>query len=101
MTVPPNKEDEKVGFVDRAFRDQHGRVVLWQSPNIALWTWIVARVLVWPLHGKPETVAKFVAFVALTIWAVMEVFSGVNYFRRALGFVVLAGMISSLVQAVM
>lgn len=59
----------------------------------------MARLLVWPLGGTLESIAKFVAFVALTVWSVLEVVSGVNYFRRVLGFIVLIGLTVSVVQA--
>ena len=39
--------------------------------------------------GMPYALLDTVAFGALFTWAWLELFDGVNYFRRALGLVVL------------
>ncbi|TAH31659.1 hypothetical protein EYC59_06505 [Candidatus Saccharibacteria bacterium] len=77
-------------FVNTVFRDKHGKVVLWQPPNLPIAVWVVARVLQWPLSGKPEEFMGLVGTGALLLWATLELFEGANYFRRVLGLVVLA-----------
>jgi hypothetical protein len=73
-------------------RGQEGwprRFVLIQLPNapllVALGGGVVARVT----DGTVHDVAAVVATLALAVWAVQEVFQGVNWFRRLLGAVVL------------
>jgi len=45
-------------------------------------------------NGDLKTGVDLVAFGALFTWAWQEMFEGVNYFRRALGLVVLVGMLA-------
>lgn len=40
-------------------------------------------------HGQVQARFQLLAFIALTTWAVLEIFWGVNYFRRILGAMVL------------
>lgn len=64
--------------------------VFWQSPNLAIMVWFGAVVL-----GKlfeqvrVHEVLSLVSFGALFTWAWMEIFQGVNNFRRTLGLIVL------------
>ena len=45
--------------------------------------------------GKVNIGLEAIAFGSLFTWAWEELFQGVNYFRRALGFLVLIGLIAS------
>jgi len=45
--------------------------------------------------GKINTVLDVLANGSLFTWAWLELFQGVNYFRRALGLIVLTGIIAS------
>ncbi len=66
--------------MSRFFRNPDtGRIVVAQWPNAPLWVFIVATLLRWSL----------VAYVALAVWAVLEVVKGESPFRRVLGGVVL------------
>ncbi|MDD1650827.1 MAG: hypothetical protein LUO80_10610 [Methylococcaceae bacterium] len=77
-------------FIDRCFRDQQGRVVIAQFPNWPLWTWAGASLLQWVIPGGPlTTFLGLVSLSAIVYWSLLEIFSGVNYFRRVLGLVVL------------
>ena len=68
------------------FRDQEGKVVLAQMPNLPLITWIVASLLkIIFTTGKINIGLEVLAFGALFTWAWEELFQGVNYFRRTLG----------------
>ena len=82
--------------VDRIFRDSDGNIVLAQTPNLPLIVWGVASLgeLIFTA-GKVNTGLDVLAFGALFTWAWQELFEGVNYFRRALGFVVLLGALAS------
>lgn len=85
-------------FFDRCVKDRTGKLALAAKPNLPITTWFLARLLAWPLTGTAEAVARAVAYGALFTWAWLELFQGVNYFRRALGLVVLAGLIMSAVH---
>ena len=83
-------------LVDKTFRDGNGEIVLAQMPNLPLIVWIVASLLTLVFtSGKINTVLDVVANGSLFTWAWMELFQGVNYFRRALGLAVFIGIIGS------
>lgn len=83
-------------LLDKIFRDREGKVVLAQIPNLPLIVWIVASLLrLIFTTGKVNIGLEAIAFGSLFTWAWEELFQGVNYFRRALGFLVLIGLIAS------
>jgi len=83
-------------LVDKTFRDSNGNIVLAQMPNLPLIVWIVASLLALIFTtGKINTVLDVLANGSLFTWAWLELFQGVNYFRRALGLIVLTGIIAS------
>jgi hypothetical protein len=90
-----------VTVVDWVLRDRRtGRIVIAQWPNAALVVWLVAsaaRALL-DLGDGWRTALRVVATLALGWWAVDEIGRGVNPWRRALGTVVLAGLIASLLD---
>lgn len=76
--------------VNRIWRDSNGKVVLWQAPNVWLLIWLVSDVANLIIgRSKVESVIHWVGSATLIIWALLEVFQGADYFRRALGAVVL------------
>lgn len=80
---------------DRTFRDSEGKIVIAQMPNLPLWVWIVSSLLQLVLTtGKINTGLDLVAFGSLFTWAWQELFQGVNYFRRAIGLIVLVGTVA-------
>ncbi|MHC5761609.1 hypothetical protein [Nostoc sp.] len=83
-------------LVDKTFRDSTGKIVIAQMPNLPLIVWIVASILSLILtSGKINTVLDVLANGSLFTWAWLELFQGVNYFRRALGLAVFIGIIAS------
>ncbi|MEC4817660.1 MAG: hypothetical protein SAK29_30965, partial [Scytonema sp. PMC 1069.18] len=81
---------------DKIFRDSNGNIVLAQKPNPPIIVWIVASLLKFIFTaGEINTGLDVVAFGSLFTWAWLELFQGVNYFRRTLGLVVLIGVIIS------
>jgi len=81
-------------FFDRIFRDSAGQVVLAQTPNPPLLVWGVASLLQFIVtSGKFHTGLELITFGSLFTWAWQELFEGVNYFRRALGLIVLIALI--------
>ncbi|MEH2043629.1 hypothetical protein [Nostoc sp.] len=86
-------------LVDKTFRDSNGKIVLAEMPNPPLILWIVVSLLTLVFtSGKINTVLDFLANGSLFTWAWMELFQGVNYFRRALGLAVLISMIVYKIQ---
>ena len=80
---------------DRTFRDSEGKIVIAQMPNLPLVVGLAATLLQLLLpSGKIHTALDVVAFGALFTWAWQELFEGVNYFRRALGLIVLVGLLA-------
>ncbi|MDF5735976.1 MULTISPECIES: hypothetical protein [unclassified Nostoc] len=86
-------------LIDKTFRDSDGKIVLAQMPNLPLIVWIVTSILAQIFTtGKINTVLDLLANGSLFTWAWLELFQGVNYFRRALGLSVLIGFIVLKIQ---
>lgn len=81
---------------DKTFRDDEGNIVIAQPPNPPLLVGITATVLNLIIkNGNIHTGLEAIGFGALFTWAWLELFEGVNYFRRALGLLVLIGLVGS------
>lgn len=80
---------------DHFFKDKHGKVVLWQRPNILLSIWILAILVIQilPESHLKSGIAQLNPAV-LFAWAYLELTSGVNYFRKSVGLVVLGAVIT-------
>jgi len=86
-------------LLDRVFRDREGKIVLGQMPNLPIIVWTVATLLKLIFTtGKINIGLEVIAFGSLFTWAWEEVFQGVNYFRRALGILVLVSLIALKIQ---
>jgi hypothetical protein len=82
---------------NRIWRDNEGRVVLWQTPNIWILIWMFARLIGFLIgHGKLASAIHWVGSAALIVWALLEIFQGASYFRRALGVGVLLVTVASI-----
>jgi len=71
-------------------KDKEGKVVLWQWPNLPLVGWAIFALLSHLTRWQP---LAWIGTAFLVVWALLEIFRGVNYFRRALGLVVLLLML--------
>jgi hypothetical protein len=90
-----NFEAKEPTLFDRTFRDSEGNIAIAQMPNLPLLVGLAATLLQLILpSGRIQTALDLVAFGALFTWAWQELFEGVNYFRRALGLVVLVSLIA-------
>ena len=69
----------------RDLRVAPGGFVLAQWPNPPLWVALAAGLLGRFTDGLVHAYATAAFFMALTIWAYLEVTDGVNWFRRLLG----------------
>ena len=78
------------------FKDKDGHVIIISWPNIPLIGWIVFKVIALIVtNGKIHTGFEQLSTVLLYTWAYMETMSGVNYFRRLLGLIVLIMLVIS------
>jgi hypothetical protein len=85
------------------FEDRRtGGIVVVQWPNIPLWIWIAASAVNWLANpgGRWGTALSVAGTVALAVWAVGEIFRGVNPWRRILGAVVLIFVATGLLVGV-
>lgn len=82
-------------FWDKVWRDKDGNIVLFQMPNAWLIGWAVLTIISMVLHGTISQILWYAAAASLALWALLEVFRGVNYFRRALGLIVIVLMIAN------
>jgi hypothetical protein len=86
---------------DKTFKDNEGNVVLAQAPNLPLLVWLAATLLKLVItSGSIYIGLDAIAFGTLFTWAWQELFQGVNYFRRALGLVVLIVVIASKISGI-
>lgn len=83
---------------DRIWKNDSGDVVIWQFPNAALIAWAILTTLSLFFNGRLADIFSWTGSVALIIWALLELFKGTNYFRRALGLVILGMAILSLIK---
>lgn len=84
---------------DKIWRDDEGNVVIWQMPNIWLIGWAVltfASLLF--SKGLISNILTWAGEASLIIWCLLEIFKGVNYFRRFLGLAVLVYAIITLLR---
>lgn len=82
-------------LIDKTFRDNEGNIVIAQAPNLPLIVWIVSSLLALIVPaGQINFALQIIANGSLFTWAWLELFDGVNYFRRGLGLVVLIGLIA-------
>jgi hypothetical protein len=79
--------------MDKFFKAKNGRVVIWQTPNIPLWGWIICRVLGLVIKdGSVGTGLSKLGTSFLFAWALLELLKGESYFRRVVGALVLAAI---------
>lgn len=84
---------------DKLFRDGSGKIVIAQMPSLPIIIWAVLSLLkIVYKTGKINLGLDILASVSLFVWAVQELFQGVNYFRRGLGAIVSIGLIISKIR---
>lgn len=84
---------------ERFWKDKHGKVVLWQSPNVLLVAWFIFTLLSKIMLGdKLQTLAGVMAFGVIFTWGWLEATTGVNYFRRLLGIIVMVASVYSKIK---
>jgi hypothetical protein len=88
-------------FFDNFFRDSNGEIVIGQLPNLPLIIWVAASLLKLIYKtGQINFGLDILAAGSLFVWAMLELFQGVNYFRRTLGLIVLIALLASKIQQI-
>jgi len=82
-------------LLNQVFHDDEGKIIIAQPPNLPLIVGMVASLLRLILTtGRVNTALDLIAFGSLFTWAWQELFQGVNYFRRALGLIILTALMA-------
>ena len=94
-----SNHDTRRTIWDKTWKDRRGKVVMWQTPNAWLISWAGFTVVSLFLNGHTADVFSWAASAALVIWSLLEIFRGINYYRRLLGIAVLAYAVASLLKS--
>ena len=86
-------------YWDKFWKDDNGKVVIMQAPNYPIYIWIVLKVVGHFTSGQVATIFSRLAAATLIAWCLMEIFQGVNYFRRSLGLIILIFTALSLIKS--
>jgi hypothetical protein len=88
--MPEYQNESKIEMLwDKFWLDKNGDYVIWQWPNAWLIGWALATVVSLMTKAKVSDVFSLIGTASLIVWSGLEIISGVNYFRRALGLVVM------------
>jgi hypothetical protein len=83
--------------LDKIWKDKHGKVVIYQRPNVWIIAWAVLDVVaIFAPSKHVSSLAWSIGTGVLIIWALLELVRGANYFRRALGLIVLVIAVASI-----
>jgi hypothetical protein len=81
--------DVRQDLWDKFWKDKDGNYVVWQRPNAFLIAWAVLSILTIFTTGLLSNIFWWAAEAVLVGWSVLEIWKGVNYFRKTLGVLVL------------
>lgn len=83
--------------ISNFFKDHKGRIVIWQTPNVLLYSWIFCKVASLAIHNpRLDSGFKQLASALLIAWAYLEITKGASTFRKFLGAVVFGVTVFSL-----
>lgn len=85
----------------KLFLDKNGRFVVAQFPNIPIIIWLATVILNRFVQVQTtNTILSIIGTFSLTTWALLEIYSGVNLFRKILGSAVLLYIISFIYRSI-
>ena len=87
----------KADFTRNPFKTKEGVIVIGQTPNASFVVFIVAKILQIVSKGSIDHLFSMIAFGVLFTWAWLELFDGVNAFRRLLGLAVMIAALRGVV----
>lgn len=97
-STPPRTHSRSLW--DRTWKDKNGRVVLWQTPNKWLIGWALLTTVSLFFNGTTADVISSIASISLIVWSLLEIFRGINYYRRFLGAVVLLYALAAILKSI-
>lgn len=74
---------------DRFWKDKDGNIVVYQHPNFILISWVLIAFVSLFVKQPLSDILWNISLGVLAIWSILEMWKGVNYFRRLFGAVVL------------
>ena len=80
------------------FKDKKGKVVVAQWPNWPLWVALIFFLLKYFPHSIVQDVSFWGLILTLLYWSYLEIFFGVNLWRRLLGMLVVMSQIYKLIK---
>lgn len=83
---------------NKFWKDSNGNIVIWQWPNIWLIAWAAFTFLSLIFTGLVSKIFTWGGEAGLLIWCLLEIFKGVNYFRRLLGLLILAYLVMNIAR---
>jgi len=92
------RPDPSNGGLLSIFKDHEGRIVIGQPPNPPLYVAAVFFVVRFLPFDAAGTISFFGFTFAMLYWSYLELFHGVNTFRRILGLLVGGFFLISLLQ---
>lgn len=78
-----------MSILDKIFKDSDGKIVIVQFPNAMLLAYVASLMITKLTEGSIRQFFEILGFGSLFVFAWLELFEGVNYFRRALGLAVM------------
>lgn len=84
---------------DRIWRDEDGHVVIFQWPNAWLIGWVVLTMGSLLTSSHVSDVFAWGGDISLVVWSGLEIFRGANYFRKALGVLVLVFCVLTIIRS--
>ena len=76
------------------FKDKNGKIVIVQKPNLPIIVWFVSFIASYlPFRDSVLSFLELFSFGVLFTWAWLEIFSGVNIFRRLLGLTIMISLL--------
>jgi hypothetical protein len=88
--------NEDMKFKNWLFADKQGKIVTWQIPNWPILTWMVLFVSAKFMTGNTADAVFKLSYIFLAWWAILELTSGVNRFRRIMGLTAIIYIASKL-----
>jgi len=95
---PVQKVSRERSLWDKIWKDATDSVVIVQMPNVWIILWVIFDAIsLFVSSARVAEVTSWIASASLAVWALLEIFKGANYFRRALGIVILVFVIMTVV----
>jgi hypothetical protein len=93
------KNTKKHHLIDLLFRCKDGKYVYFQFPNLPLMIAIFAYGLRLVISAEPyDDLLNIIFTAAIIFWSVLEIFWGVNLFRRLFGALILGFVLFGLIM---